>query len=170
MLTSWERTCNGTKRTEMKFSAVRPAFLSPSLHPNQMVIECNGKAYRLSLGYGSWEHLPVVYWPLFRGKLTWPDCHAKETPAYCPGGRHCRPGFCRLGSHSQAPGNWCWNSHTACQGHWAGPGKRWWPGAWPRAGKHWALLTCAHLASDMRMKHLIRGTVLLCVEDTFCSH
>ena len=138
----------------MKFCATRPAFVSPSLQPNQMAIECNGKTCRIPLGRENWDHLPVVSWPLFRAKPTWLDCHAKETPPHRPGGSQCRPGFWRPGSHSQPPEGWFWNSHNACWGHWAGPGERQWLGACPGAGEHWTLPICAHLASHMRMQFL----------------
>lgn len=52
-LTSRERARNGTKGSEIKFSASRPVFLSPPLQVNQMAIECNEKTCRLPLELGT---------------------------------------------------------------------------------------------------------------------
>lgn len=161
-LTSWERMCIETKKSEIKFSATRPAFY---LH-----------LFSLASPLNLMEWLAGSFWAMeaenISHRYTNPSSEQSQHDLIAVPrtsqliGSHCESGFCRPGSHGQAPVDWCWNSHTAWKSHWAGPGKRQWPGACAGAGEHRTLPTCAHPASDTRKQRLSQGTVLRCVERT----
>lgn len=147
---------------------MRPAFFSPSLQPHQMAIECNGKTCRLPLGHGSWEHVPLVPWPLFRAKPTDPTA-TPGNPSLLPRWEPLRVWVLQAGIPWPGTGRLMLQQPRCLPRTLGCPRKRQRPGACPGAGEHWPVPSRPHLALAMRMQHFFRWAVLVRVEDTYSA-